>query len=76
MKSIYTLSLVLTSFLLAWLPGKLQAQNALNFDGGNDVVQTTYPGVLGSANRTFEAWVNVSPNASMAPRKYSWADQG
>jgi hypothetical protein len=38
-------------------------QNALNFDGANDVVQTNYSGILGSADRTFEAWVKVSPNA-------------
>lgn len=39
-------------------------QNALHFDGVNDYVQTSYAGVIGSANRTFEAWVNVDPNAS------------
>ncbi|MEM7038639.1 MAG: LamG domain-containing protein, partial [Bacteroidota bacterium] len=39
------------------------AQNALNFDGVNDYVQTTFPGVTGSANRTFEAWVFVNPSA-------------
>lgn len=58
MKRIFTiLSLVLTinTFLIA--------QNALNFDGNNDIVQTTYAGVLGTTNRTFEAWVFVSPNA-------------
>lgn len=42
------------------------AQNALDFDGNNDIVQTNYSGVLGSANRTFEAWVKVSPNAPAA----------
>ena len=36
------------------------AQNALHFDGTNDYVQTTYAGILGTANRTFEAWVYVS----------------
>ncbi len=39
------------------------SQNALNFDGGNDVVQTTFPGVQGAQNRTFEAWVFVDPSA-------------
>ncbi len=39
------------------------AQNGLNFDGDNDIVQTDYAGVLGSANRTFEAWVFVSSSA-------------
>ncbi|NOQ73857.1 MAG: T9SS type A sorting domain-containing protein [Crocinitomix sp.] len=38
-------------------------QNALDFDGTNDVVQTTYEGVLGSTNRTFEAWIYVSADA-------------
>ena len=39
------------------------AQNGLNFDGNNDVVQTNYTGVLGSLNRTFEAWIFVSSSA-------------
>lgn len=36
---------------------------ALNFDGTNDYVQTSYPGILDTNNRTFEAWINVSPSA-------------
>ena len=40
------------------------AQTALNFDGTNDYIQTTSQGVLGASNRTFEAWVYVSPTAS------------
>ena len=39
------------------------AQNALYFDGSNDLVQTNYGGVTGSANRTFEAWIFVSSSA-------------
>lgn len=39
------------------------AQNALNFDGSNDFVGTTYQGIIGSTNRTFEAWINVSASA-------------
>ncbi|QNL20434.1 T9SS type A sorting domain-containing protein [Hyphobacterium sp. CCMP332] len=42
----------------------LNAQNALNFDGVNDFVQTSFAGVQGSNNRTFEAWVNVAPGAA------------
>ncbi len=64
MKHPLKLQFTLAISLLLFLPTLLASQNALNFDGGNDVVQTTYPGVLGSANRTFEAWVNVSPNAT------------
>jgi len=41
----------------------VQAQNALNFDGSDDVVTSVYSGPLGSTNRTFEAWVYVSPSA-------------
>lgn len=60
----FKLSVTLTAFLSLLLPRILQAQNALAFDGTNDYVQTTYSGVLGSANRTFEAWVNVSSSAT------------
>lgn len=41
---------------------KLLAQNALHFDGSNDKVQTTFPGVLGSNARTFEAWIYITQN--------------
>lgn len=60
----FKLPVVLVSFLLVLVPVVLQSQNALNFDGTNDYVQTTYAGIPGSANRTFEAWVNVNPNAT------------
>ena len=49
--------------MLLGLTSWSSAQNALNFDDTNDFVQTTSPGVLGSANRTFEAWVFVSSSA-------------
>ncbi|RFC55969.1 LamG-like jellyroll fold domain-containing protein [Brumimicrobium aurantiacum] len=45
------------SILFALTGFSLSAQNGLHFDGINDHIQTTYGGVLGSANRTFEAWV-------------------
>lgn len=64
MNSNFKLSVILASFLLALFPAVLQSQNALNFDGANDFVQTSYGGIVGSANRTFEAWVNVNPNAT------------
>ena len=37
--------------------------NAIHFDGNDDVVSTAYNGVLGTANRTFEAWVYVDADA-------------
>ena len=60
-------------FLLLSSTSFLNAQNALNFDGNNDVVQTSYSGVLGTANRTFEAWVFVplsAPAANLAILDY------
>jgi len=48
------LLLLLTSLLITHLS---ISQNALNFDGVNDLVQTSYTGVRGTANRTFEAWI-------------------
>jgi len=59
-----TLYLVFSVFVTMLLTVQVQAQNvALNFDGSNDFVQTTYSGISGSANRTFEAWIFVSLNA-------------
>ncbi|MEN8928635.1 MAG: LamG-like jellyroll fold domain-containing protein [Flavobacteriales bacterium] len=49
--------LLLTSLLIAQFTF---SQNGLNFDGANDVVQTTYSGVTGTANRTFEAWIYLA----------------
>ena len=45
------------------------SQNALSFDGTNDYVQTTCPGVRGSSNRTFEAWINIRSSASTATNR-------
>lgn len=64
MKHFFKLSFTLTAIFLIFQPAMLQSQNALDFDGSNDFVQTSYSGILGSANRTFEAWVNVSPAAT------------
>ncbi|NNJ56364.1 MAG: T9SS type A sorting domain-containing protein [Bacteroidia bacterium] len=38
------------------------SQNALNFDGSNDYVQTSFGGVQGSAARTVEAWIRTTAN--------------
>lgn len=48
-------------------------QTALNFDGVDDYVQTTYRGILGFANRTFEAWVyvdTITPSSNLAILDY------
>lgn len=49
--------------IMALVVSTINAQNALNFDGFDDVVQTNQSGILGSANRTFEAWIKISPTA-------------
>lgn len=59
MHYLYTLLL-----LLLTIPSN--AQNALNFDGNDDIVQSNYAGPLGTTNRTFEAWVYVSSSAPLS----------
>ena len=41
----------------------LSAQNALNFDGVDDVVQTNFAGIQGSSQRSIEAWIKTTANA-------------
>ena len=38
--------------------------NALNFDGTDDYVQTTVPSIQGTAARTYEAWIRTTANAN------------
>lgn len=40
------------------------SQNALDLDGSNDYVQTTFPGISGTAARTVEAWIKTTANAN------------
>lgn len=47
------------------ISSQLFAQNALNFDGSNDYVQTTFAGVTGTTPRTFEAWIYVNAGAEI-----------
>ena len=59
MKSVKLLSVL----LLVLLSFFSQAQNALDFDGSNDYVLTTFPGINGSSARTVEAWIKTSANS-------------
>ncbi len=70
-KLTFTQNLVALFFTIGVVHSGL-AQNALHFDGVDDNVTTTYPGVLGTANRTFEAWIYISssPSANMAILDY------
>lgn len=60
------------TLLLVFISAFSFAQNALHFDGSNDVVQTTFGGVTGTADRTFEAWIYLyaSPSANMCILDY------
>ena len=50
--------------MLLFSTTNLSAQNvSLDFDGQDDEVTTTFPGVTGSADRTFEAWIYVNASA-------------
>ncbi len=66
-KIVFSISILLFLFI-----NRNYSQNALNFDGTNDVVQTTYSGVLGSNARTFEAWIylNTTPTANKCIMDY------
>lgn len=50
---------ILFTVLLGSVSGVNAQQNALHFDGTDDYIQTTYPGVLGNAPRTVEAWIKL-----------------
>ncbi|OBW41640.1 hypothetical protein AB670_01995 [Chryseobacterium sp. MOF25P] len=50
---------ILFTVLLGAISRVNAQQNALNFDGTDDYIQTTYPGVLGNAPRTVEAWIKL-----------------
>ncbi|VXC62724.1 MULTISPECIES: LamG-like jellyroll fold domain-containing protein [Chryseobacterium] len=45
--------------LLGSISGLNAQQNALNFDGTNDYIQTNFPGILGNTARTVEAWIKL-----------------
>lgn len=49
-------------FIILLLSTALSAQNALNFDGVDDYIQTDYKGIEGDGARTVEAWIKVEPS--------------
>lgn len=65
--------LFITTITLFVITTTLNAQNAVNFDGQDDFIQTASNGILGDTNRTFEAWINVdtaAPSASLTILDY------
>lgn len=61
MKKLSTLCFILFTSLLT--SPFLSAQNALDFDGVDDVVQTNFAGIQGAAPRSVEAWIKTTANA-------------
>ena len=55
--------LLLSLVVLASSITTISAQNALDFDGTNDFVQTTYSGISGTSARTIEAWIKTTANS-------------
>ncbi|WP_274475831.1 LamG-like jellyroll fold domain-containing protein [Mangrovimonas aestuarii] len=49
---------------LSFMGLSANAQNGLNFDGTNDYVETTFPGIAGNGTRTVEAWVKTEYTSS------------
>lgn len=56
---IVKIAIFIAAIVAITLPSAM-AQNALNFDGVNDHVMTTAPGITGSAARTVEAWIRTT----------------
>lgn len=58
----YILPMIITFLLGAVVP--IVAQNALDFDGTNDYIQTNITSLTGTANRTVEAWIKTTGTVS------------
>ena len=56
-------TILISSFLLLAICSKAQTHNGLDFDGSDDFIQTNFSGINTTSNRTFEAWISISPNA-------------
>ena len=67
---------LLVSLILAGL--NVKAQTALEFDGDNDYVQTTYPGIFENNPRTLMAWIYLDelPAADMCILDYGYDEEG
>lgn len=61
MNRIFTLAVIFLVFIFS--NNILSAQNALDFDGVDDVVQTNFAGIQGSSPRSIEAWIKTTVNA-------------
>ncbi len=76
MKKLFLLLFVFVVFILSTFDGK--TQTALEFDGVDDYVKTTYPGIFQENARTFMAWIYLfeAPTADMCILDYGSDDVG
>lgn len=58
------LHVLFITMFLQFSHGFVFSQNALDFDGVDDFVQTDFEGVLGAAPRSIEAWIKTTANAN------------
>ena len=70
------LAVLLLLFLLSVSDGK--SQTALEFDGADDYVQTTFTGISGTSPRTFMAWIYLSdfPSTNICIADYGMGAAG
>ena len=52
-------SIIIGLIISGWFNCLAQSPNAINLDGTNDNVQTTYDGIGGTSSRTVEAWIKT-----------------
>ena len=74
MKKKNTLNIAVFFVLISCISVSFAQNVALNFDGSNDYVQTTYPGITGNAARTVEAWVRTTASGSTQKVIVDWGD--
>lgn len=55
---------LLASLIITLVSSVAFSQNALDFDGTDDYVYTTYTGISGTSARTIEAWVKTTANCN------------
>lgn len=63
MKSIFPSFLMSLIVVMSTTNFSYSQNTALNFDGTNDYIETTYSGISGATARTVEAWIKTTVNA-------------
>ena len=63
MKSLITYISLVAATVFSFSMSALAQNTALNFDGVDDYITTTYAGIPGSAARSIEAWIKTTANS-------------